>query len=260
VGGRLFFCWFDLKGGDSVSRGLEVEEGAMEGIHHAAFARFFSDLRMGRRGLAAVSEGSWLGCDDAVLSERQWEGWGVPQEQWQAGKRGILIRDNSGAIPTANSPKMETVVEIASPTSGMTTASMTTTIVTAHSAPSPSTPDYSKLDASIISPRSVSSVVTAPLVEELDLHSREVESTPRDELLARQGRKHTTAVWVGGASESCPACRKMFRRRSDLKRHVRCVHERDRPFSCEYCAMRFGLRSNLKKHLNVIHSEQLVSP
>lgn len=52
------------------------------------------------------------------------------------------------------------------------------------------------------------------------------------------------------ACDSCPA---RFRRKSDRNRHVRVVHEKQRPFVCNICQSAFGEKSNMSKHIKMVH-------
>lgn len=52
---------------------------------------------------------------------------------------------------------------------------------------------------------------------------------------------------------SCHLCEANFKRRSDMNRHVRVVHEKQRPFQCPQCLQRFGEKSNMQKHVRMVH-------
>lgn len=52
---------------------------------------------------------------------------------------------------------------------------------------------------------------------------------------------------------ACPQCDATFRRRSDMNRHIRVVHEKRRPFECPKCNNKFGEKSNMIKHVRMVH-------
>lgn len=66
-------------------------------------------------------------------------------------------------------------------------------------------------------------------------------------------------VAVGGSSRSsqwtregdgfaCNVCGKVLRRAYDIKRHIQCVHNDERPHKCDECGTRFKLGFHLKEH------------
>ncbi|XP_076612835.1 uncharacterized protein LOC143336506 [Chaetodon auriga] len=58
-----------------------------------------------------------------------------------------------------------------------------------------------------------------------------------------------------GKSLTCPVCKKAFRGRIDVVRHMR-VHTGKKPFNCSVCGLRFTCRSNLTSHLRVHTGEK----
>lgn len=57
-----------------------------------------------------------------------------------------------------------------------------------------------------------------------------------------------------GGSLKCPACKKKFKDRSNLIKHVR-THTGEKPYECKHCNKSFRHTSTLKDHMNV-HSQQ----
>lgn len=54
----------------------------------------------------------------------------------------------------------------------------------------------------------------------------------------------------------CPIsqCRKTYRSRFTLRRHVQAYHYRTKRFACERCDKSFAYRHTLRKHIRRIHS------
>ena len=49
---------------------------------------------------------------------------------------------------------------------------------------------------------------------------------------------------------ACDLCDARFTRRGDLERHIKVVHNKDRPFKCSKCHRTFGDKKNLRWHLS----------
>ena len=47
---------------------------------------------------------------------------------------------------------------------------------------------------------------------------------------------------------ACDLCDARFTRRGDLERHIKVVHNKDRPFKCSKCHRTFGDKKNLRSH------------
>ncbi|CAB3377964.1 Hypothetical predicted protein [Cloeon dipterum] len=54
---------------------------------------------------------------------------------------------------------------------------------------------------------------------------------------------------LGGKPHGCELCPAKFTRRGDVDRHVRIVHNKDKPYFCPKCTRSFGDKKNLKWHL-----------
>ena len=50
--------------------------------------------------------------------------------------------------------------------------------------------------------------------------------------------------------EVCPYCKKEFREKRSLDKHVRAIHEAERPFPCDHCSESFRNPIELKAHIN----------
>ncbi|KAA8497782.1 Transcription factor hamlet [Porphyridium purpureum] len=58
-----------------------------------------------------------------------------------------------------------------------------------------------------------------------------------------------------GASE-CELCGKHFSRRTELQRHVRTVHEGEKPFACKLCGKAFSQSPHLMSHIKTVHERR----
>ena len=54
-------------------------------------------------------------------------------------------------------------------------------------------------------------------------------------------------------SRKCKLCNKVFSRKSYLKKHIRVVHEKQRPYECDRCKKTFGEKGNLNRHKKKYH-------
>ena len=54
----------------------------------------------------------------------------------------------------------------------------------------------------------------------------------------------------------CPRCPAAFQNPSNLKRHVRTVHEKRRDYQCPQCAAAFGAASELRTHGHNVHEKR----
>ncbi len=54
----------------------------------------------------------------------------------------------------------------------------------------------------------------------------------------------------------CPICGHRFTQVGDMRKHMRTVHERLRPYKCEICGRSFGENGNLQKHRRSVHLKE----
>ena len=53
----------------------------------------------------------------------------------------------------------------------------------------------------------------------------------------------------------CQDCGKAFNSATDLKTHVKCVHEKRKDFECEICGNKFARMSHKKRHVEGVHGK-----
>ena len=58
------------------------------------------------------------------------------------------------------------------------------------------------------------------------------------------------------ASFPCESCNKVFTLNGSLKRHIQCIHEKNRPFKCSACEKTFKLKNYLKRHFSSVHENK----
>ena len=56
---------------------------------------------------------------------------------------------------------------------------------------------------------------------------------------------------------ACPQCDYKTGKVSDLRKHVRTVHEQRRDHACPQCDAAFGTAGNLTTHVRVVHEQQM---
>lgn len=54
---------------------------------------------------------------------------------------------------------------------------------------------------------------------------------------------------------ACEQCAKRFGTLQHLNRHIRMVHNKDRPHACETCSKRFGTLNHLNAHIRTVHQK-----
>jgi len=55
----------------------------------------------------------------------------------------------------------------------------------------------------------------------------------------------------------CPVCSRAFKQKRDMLRHVRIVHNKDKPYICNVCGKASSTSSNLKRHYLVHMNMQI---
>jgi hypothetical protein len=66
-------------------------------------------------------------------------------------------------------------------------------------------------------------------------------------------KRHIKTVHEKEKGHKCEICPSEFTRKNTLTNHIKNVHFFDRDFSCTQCDLRFSSRSNLKIHINEVH-------
>ncbi|OSX71814.1 hypothetical protein BU14_0500s0013 [Porphyra umbilicalis] len=69
-------------------------------------------------------------------------------------------------------------------------------------------------------------------------------------------RKHFRSVHEKERRYSCDSCESAFFFRKDLRKHSEIVHEKRRPFACGECGWRAGKKEHLKRHVRLIHERR----
>jgi hypothetical protein len=54
-------------------------------------------------------------------------------------------------------------------------------------------------------------------------------------------------------SQQCKICGKMLSNKSNLRKHIKVVHEKLKPFECLHCEIGFSAKQNLTYHLYSVH-------
>lgn len=96
---------------------------------------------------------------------------------------------------------------------------------------------------------------TIPLLE-LSLKSR-IKSRIKNKLKCRKETNKTNTkkfqvkspVKNGKSELGCHVCKKQFSSKSCLNRHIRIIHEGEKPYKCDECGERFSERVTLRKHM-----------
>ncbi|OSX71491.1 hypothetical protein BU14_0527s0004, partial [Porphyra umbilicalis] len=67
-------------------------------------------------------------------------------------------------------------------------------------------------------------------------------------------RKHVRTVHDGERPFLCHECRRPFGEIGNRNKHERVVHRRERNFACPTCGFRFGFRDGVARHLRTLRA------
>ena len=68
----------------------------------------------------------------------------------------------------------------------------------------------------------------------------------------RNLQRHINQVHEG-LKYKCELCQKMFSEPANLKRHIMCVHDKQKPYRCSVCNKAFGQKSDMEIHTDTVH-------
>ena len=92
----------------------------------------------------------------------------------------------------------------------------------------------------------------------LMFHGQVHESNKK--LLYETENENNLVIYERKNELQCSVCNKVFRRKSDLKRHFSTVHEGKRPFECSFCPAKFCKRMDMNHHITIVHEEMTFLP
>lgn len=86
--------------------------------------------------------------------------------------------------------------------------------------------------------------------------SSEVASAATAMTMLSQDTREQTKERRSKKKAQCHICFNFFSDSGSLKKHVKSVHEKIRPYMCDECGVRFAEKSNLRKHMRARHSNE----
>ena len=87
--------------------------------------------------------------------------------------------------------------------------------------------------------------------------NRIIDVAKRRKRNSEVGREFSNAIshkkMKPNKSHECPICQKIIATPSDLKRHIKTVHEKKKEHKCEMCTREFARKNTLANHINRVH-------
>jgi uncharacterized Zn-finger protein len=69
-------------------------------------------------------------------------------------------------------------------------------------------------------------------------------------------KKHIRTIHEQRKDFKCPTCQLTFGQSSTLARHIRAVHEQRKDFQCPTCQLTFGYSGHLARHIRAVHEQR----
>ena len=73
-------------------------------------------------------------------------------------------------------------------------------------------------------------------------------------------RRHIKSVHQGEKPYHCPECGKDFSRKPNLNHHIRSVHKGEKPYPCADCGKDFSQQTKLIRHIRCVHHGEKSNP